>query len=404
MNGNNNDLTIPEIGVAPDGTADLTGRAQPKLSPRGDKPRPMTTEELAADIVTVRRWEQARLPAWAALAHIYDREGFRPDFKNFDEFCVNTFGWGKSTGSRYVRAYKYVMDFPDLHQLDERHVREFRLAELPQPDAVDILKSQPALPSVKELEHLVANTQGHQTWMELEALAGQLDIQTQAQLDENYWIEPADLQEFLPQLQPQSIDCALIDVPYERKNLKLIPILANKLKTVLKPTGSVAIMVGTDTLVETLNAFHLEIPYRCELTYLLPPGECSRVRSKQVDPDHKSVFVFGAVNPDEWINRTQIQSEPIDKAIKKFHRYAQCPIGFRRILEKIVRRTPANPHPVVLDCCVGAGATPLACYWLNLRFIGCDVVPKFAAFSKTRVSAEHAKKIKQTTAPAGTNQ
>ena len=362
------------------------------MSPRGDKRPTMTRPELAEAVEVIRRAEKARLMSWASVADIQRRRGYLLDgYANINAFCIATFQWDRRHASRIILAYHYVKQHPELHHLSERHIRSLRLAGVTQQDAIRVLAVEPEPPSVRELENLISKFQGWRTWGELEKLARHLDLSTKAQVGEHFWIEAARHQDFLPQLQAGSIDYVITDIAYRVGDLSQVQDFAKGVKRVLRPNGVVAVMVGMESMLKAAAMIDEEIPYRGEIVYQLPSRRCSRVYSKRVDPTHKSVLIFGQGHPHDWIGGTVVHAGSVEAGIKNIHPDAQSVVGFQRLIEKLVRRTPDVPHPIVLDPYLGSGSTAIACLRHGgIKFIGCDCEPRYAEFAKTRLFAEWA--------------
>ncbi len=165
-------------------------------------------------------------------------------------------------------------------------------------------------------------------------------------------------------IEAESVDCIITDPPYPREYLPLYDDLANLAARVLKPGGSLVVMVGQSYLPEILALMVPHITYRWTFAYMTP-GPTTTIWQRHVNTNWKPVlwFVKGE-SPLDWAGTDVFRSERRDK---DFHEWGQSESGMAQIIERFTVEGDA-----VFDPFMGAGTTGVVALQLGRRFIGAD--------------------------------
>jgi 16S rRNA G966 N2-methylase RsmD len=180
-------------------------------------------------------------------------------------------------------------------------------------------------------------------------------------------INHADFRDGLKKLKDGSVDVIITDPPYPREFLPLYKDLAKDGLRVLKPGGSMLVMVGQSYLPEILESMVKHIKYQWIVAYLTPGGQSAQLWQREINTFWKPVLWF--VNGEyegNWVGDV-VQSEVNDND-KRFHGWGQSESGMISLVEKF-----SDEDDLVLDPFVGGGTTALVCAMLKRKFIGFDV-------------------------------
>lgn len=177
---------------------------------------------------------------------------------------------------------------------------------------------------------------------------------------------------------PGSVDVIITDPPYPREYLPLYEDLAKLATRVLKPGGSLLVMVGQSYLPAILEFMTPHINYHWMLAYLTPGGQSPQLWQRNVNTFWKPVlwFVNGEYQGD-WIGDV-VKSDTNDK---RFHAWGQSESGMAALVEKF-----SKPGDTILDPFVGGGTTGVVALLMNRQFIGFDVEEDAVAQSVARLA------------------
>lgn len=194
-----------------------------------------------------------------------------------------------------------------------------------------------------------------------------------------------DFRAVLPTLEAGSVAAIITDPPYLQEYLPLLDDLAAGALQVLKPGGSLVVMMGQYFLSAALQ--RLSIPglvYRWTLAYMMA-GAHARMHSIGLNVGWKPVLWFtkGDFGGNGFYD--VIQGEARDK---RFHHWGQDVAGFEKLVERFSRR-----GELVLDPFAGSATTGVAALRLGRRFVGVDNDPDSVAISRQRLAAEAAQKV-----------
>lgn len=179
--------------------------------------------------------------------------------------------------------------------------------------------------------------------------------------DERWKLITADFRK--AQLEAESIDEIITDPPYPQEYLPLYEELAVFSLRVLKPGGSLLVMVGQSYLPEIIHALGKHLKYHWTIAYLTP-GPVTQIWQRKVNTSWKPVlwFVKGEYQGD-WIGDV-CKSDYLDK---RFHEWGQSESGMADIVTRF-----SKPNDLILDPFCGGGATGVVALRLKRRFIGVD--------------------------------
>lgn len=174
----------------------------------------------------------------------------------------------------------------------------------------------------------------------------------------------ADLASSIP---PGSVDCIITDPPYPKDYLQVYEELAETATRVLKPGGSMLVMIGQSYLPEILASMSKHIRYHWTLAYLTPGGQSAQLWQRKVNTFWKPVlwFVNGEYAGD-WVG--DVTKSAVNDNDKRFHEWGQSESGMADLIERFT-----YPGETILDPFLGGGTTAAVALHLNRRFVGSDV-------------------------------
>lgn len=198
----------------------------------------------------------------------------------------------------------------------------------------------------------------------------------------------ADIKSGLNFIENGSVDYIITDPPYPQEYIPLYSDLSNVAARVLKPGGSLIIMVGQSYLPEVIQRLSEHMTYHWCMAYLTPGGQSPQLFHKRVNTFWKPVLWFkkGNYNGD-YIG--DVLKSPTNDNDKRFHEWGQSLGGMRDIIERFT-----NPNDLILDPFLGGGTTGVAAVTMGRRFIGADIDLQNVAKSDQRIKEEYALCVK----------
>lgn len=176
------------------------------------------------------------------------------------------------------------------------------------------------------------------------------------------------------------VDCIITDPPYPKEYLPLYKDLAEQAIKVLKPGGSMFVMVGQSYLPELFNLLKSEgLVYNWTLCYLTPGGQSPQIWQRKVNTFWKPILWFTKGKPSFWIG--DVVKSKVNDNDKDHHHWGQSISG----MNDLVRRVTFIGD-VVYDPFMGAGTTGIACLENNRKFIGADIVNRFCRVAEERLN------------------
>jgi DNA modification methylase len=198
---------------------------------------------------------------------------------------------------------------------------------------------------------------------------------------DRYKLILGDIAEACQQIEDDSIDVIITDPPYPKEHLPLYGTLAKEASRVLKPGGSLVVMVGQSYLPEVLFLTTPHIRYHWAVSYLTPGGQSAQIWHRKVNTFWKPLlwFVKGEYS-GEWIGDVT-KSAANDK---RFHNWGQSESGMAEIIERF-----SMPGQTILDPFLGGGTTAVVALELGRYFIGIDQDPVAIQTTLKRLSEPH---------------
>lgn len=187
----------------------------------------------------------------------------------------------------------------------------------------------------------------------------------------------SDIRDGLNEISDESIDFIVTDPPYPREYLPLYSDLSLLASRVLKPGGSLIVMIGQSYLPEVMKRLEEHMKYYWIMPYLTPGGGAPMLYQKRVNTFWKPVlwYVKGEYKGD-YIG--DILKSP--ESDKTFHEWGQSLGGMIDIVERLT-----NPGDVILDPFLGGGTTGVAAVTMGRNFIGSDIEQKNINISLERI-------------------
>jgi hypothetical protein len=200
-------------------------------------------------------------------------------------------------------------------------------------------------------------------------------------ITDRYKLILGDIAEACQQIEDDSIDVIITDPPYPKEYLPLYEILAKEAARILKPGGSLIVMVGQSYLPEILSLTTPHIRYHWAVSYLTPGGQSAQIWHRKVNTFWKPLlwFVKGEYS-GEWIGDVA-KSAANDK---RFHNWGQSESGMAEIIERF-----SMPGQTILDPFLGGGTTAVVALELGRYFIGIDQDPAAIQTTLKRLSEPH---------------
>ena len=198
----------------------------------------------------------------------------------------------------------------------------------------------------------------------------------------------ADIKSGLNSIENGSIDYIITDPPYPQEYIPLYSDLSKIAARVLKPDGSLIVMIGQSYLPEVIQRLSEHMTYHWCMAYLTPGGQSPQLFHKRVNTFWKPVLWFkkGDYNGD-YIG--DVLKSPTNDNDKRFHEWGQSLGGMRDIIERFT-----NPNDLILDPFLGGGTTGVAAVTMGRRFIGADIDLQNVAKSDQRIKEEYALCVK----------
>jgi site-specific DNA-methyltransferase (adenine-specific) len=190
----------------------------------------------------------------------------------------------------------------------------------------------------------------------------------------------ADIENAARFIADASVDFIITDPPYPREYLPLYETLAKESARILKPGGSLLVMIGQSYLPEILALMAPHIRYHWTLAYLTPGGQSVQLWQRKVNTFWKPVvWLVNGEYSGNWIG--DVCKSSTNDNDKRFHDWGQSESGMADLIERLT-----YPEQVICDPFLGGGTTGAVAVRLGRRFIGMDISEEAIATARQRIA------------------
>jgi len=183
-------------------------------------------------------------------------------------------------------------------------------------------------------------------------------------------------------VEQSTVDAIITDPPYPKEYLPLFTHLATFSKYVLKPNGSLFVMVGQSYLPNIISTLTKQLTYHWALAYLTPGGQSPQLWVKRVNSFWKPVLWF--VNGEyqgKWIG--DVVKSNVNDNDKDFHKWGQSESGMSDLINRAT-----EPNDLIVDPFMGGGTTGKVALELGRRFVGIDVSEDVVRLARARLGVK----------------
>jgi len=226
----------------------------------------------------------------------------------------------------------------------------------------------------------------------IEKAAAEFMTETNGEFNAAVQVHHTDFRK-LVELRPDlkgNVDYLISDIPYEFKDLYLVPELAKFASEILKPGGHVCLMIGTAGLPDVVNGMlsSPQLQWRWQIAHVISGGGgISTIHGiYAANQYYKPILIFRKIGvdfPASIIKKDCIDAGPMT-FLKEIHPHTQSPEGFVNIMQAM----DVPPNSLILDPFCGLGTTGIAALRMNSKFVACDIEEKYIEFSRKRLMAE----------------
>lgn len=197
--------------------------------------------------------------------------------------------------------------------------------------------------------------------------------------DDRFKLFSGDLESAGAAIDDGSVDIIITDPPYPREFLPVYEKLARLGARVLKPGGSMLVMVGQSYLFDIGALMTPHLRYHWTVGYMTPGGQAAQLWQRRVNSFWKPVlwFVNGEYEGD-WIG--DVAKSDVNDNDKRFHKWGQSESGIADLVNKFT-----YPGQLILDPFVGGGTTGVVAVNMQRRFIGIDIDPEAIESTRKRL-------------------
>ncbi len=197
-----------------------------------------------------------------------------------------------------------------------------------------------------------------------------------------YELRLGDLRQVWADVADGSIDCLVVDPPYDEAGIPLFEDLARLALRVLKPGRLAAIYCGHVHLDR-----EMELLAKGGLSYVwsgvnLLPGRHTQIYPLMINGRHRSVLLFsaGTFQPRRWIHDAYFAEGQGGPDTRPLHKWQQAVEPVQHWIRQV-----SEPGEVVFDPTCGSGTTALAAVAEGRRFLGGDLDPACVETTRRRL-------------------
>ena len=197
-----------------------------------------------------------------------------------------------------------------------------------------------------------------------------------------YELRLGDLREVWADVPDGSIDCLVVDPPYDEAGIPLFEDLARLALRVLKP-GRLAVVYCGHLHLDT----EIELLAKGGLTYVwhgvnLLPGRHTQIHSLMINGRHRSALFFsaGLFQPRIWVHDAYFAEGRGGPEERPDHKWQQAVEPVRHWIRQV-----SEPGEVVFDPTCGSGTTGVAALIEGRRFLGGDLDLAYVETTRRRL-------------------
>ncbi|MEJ7871290.1 MAG: site-specific DNA-methyltransferase [Rubrobacteraceae bacterium] len=303
-----------------------------------------------------------------AIREIRDSRLYKEQYKTFEDYCRERWGWSRSYAHRQIEAADTVELLP-IGNRPENEAQARELAPLLRADereALDVyreLREEHGDRVTATMIRRLVRPRLERIRREEASRRAREDTPVPAPLvASGVRIENSDFRALV--VEPGSVDLILTDPPYARAQLDLWDDTAAFAARVLRPGGVLVAYAGQRLLPAYLDALgrHLEYRWILAAEHL---GGSANVWDRRVQNRWKPLLMFSKGVPvHDWITDLLRVG---DRAGKSLHPHAQAEGEAERVVE-----TFTAPGDLVLDPFCGSGTIPAAAARLGRRVVAAE--------------------------------
>lgn len=201
------------------------------------------------------------------------------------------------------------------------------------------------------------------------------------------------------QVADGSVDLVITDPPWTEDCVSLGEPLGRFVNRVLKPSGSLLMMLGQTTQLRFLDGVRKHIQddeYRWwQFSYNYRGNRANLIFNRRVATKWNPVWWASKMayeNERYFPDLIHVDGDAFDDVVesggkdKEWHTWGQSVTGFQKFVQYLT-----SPGDLVIDPCVGGGASAVASFRLGRRFIGIDIDPEAISMTKRHLEADEEK-------------
>ena len=224
------------------------------------------------------------------------------------------------------------------------------------------------------MDYIANNLQRYKEHVDGVAQRAAIEAEEARQSELPYLLFHSPVAKLSRHVQAGSVDVIITDPPYPKEFLPVYSELSSFAAKVLKPGGSMFVMVGQSYLPEVIARLGEKMAYHWTLAYLTPGGQATQLWQKNVNTFWKPIlwYVNGEFktndengDPTKWIG--DVAKSAANDNDKEHHFWGQSESGMADLIERC-----SLPGQVIADPFLGGGTTGIVAVRMGRKFIGAD--------------------------------